>query len=96
MRHEMKIKTILLAFAAVLALQLRTASAQQVPSSTSPGFSFAAYGDSRTMMYLPNKSDQQEEATKLMVEMFNLVLPEKIVGRGSQEGCQAHLRPGHR
>ncbi|MFH1596225.1 MAG: hypothetical protein ABIG94_07650 [Pseudomonadota bacterium] len=30
------------------------------------------------MMYLPRKSDQKEEATKLMVEMFNLVLPEKI------------------
>ena len=30
------------------------------------------------MMYLPNKSDQEAEATKLMVELFNLVLPEKI------------------
>jgi hypothetical protein len=30
------------------------------------------------MMYLPYKSDQREEATKLMVEMLNLVLPEKI------------------
>jgi hypothetical protein len=36
------------------------------------------YGDSRTMMNLPYKSDQQAEATKLMVEMFNLVLPEKV------------------
>jgi hypothetical protein len=77
MRHEMKIKIILLAFAAVLALQLPTASAQQVPSSPESGFSFAAYGDSRTMMYLPSKSDQKEEATKLMVDMFNLVLPRK-------------------
>ena len=76
MRHGMKIKIILLAFAAVLALQLSTASAQQAPSKS--GFSFAAYGDSRTMMYLPSKSDQEAEATKLMVELFNLVLPEKI------------------
>jgi Calcineurin-like phosphoesterase len=78
MRYGMKINSILLAFAAVLALQLPTATAQQVPPTTKPGFSFAAYGDSRTMMYLPSKSAQKEEATKLMVDMFNLVLPEKI------------------
>ena len=30
------------------------------------------------MMNLPYKSDQQAEATKLMVEIFNLVLPEKV------------------
>jgi predicted phosphohydrolase len=30
------------------------------------------------MMYLPGRSDQKEEATKLIVEMFDLVLPEKI------------------
>lgn len=30
------------------------------------------------MMYLPYKSDQKAEATKLMVDMFELVLPEKI------------------
>jgi hypothetical protein len=30
------------------------------------------------MMYLPYKSDQREEATKLMVDIFALVLPEKI------------------
>jgi len=43
-----------------------------------PGFSFAVYGDSRTMMYLPGKSAQKEQAIKLMVEIFNLVLPEKV------------------
>ena len=30
------------------------------------------------MMYLPYKSDQREEATRLMVEIFDLVLPEKV------------------
>ena len=41
-------------------------------------FSFAVYGDSRSMMYLQYKSDQKEEAVKLMVDMFELVLPEKV------------------
>ena len=30
------------------------------------------------MMYLPYKSDQREDAIKLMVDMFELVLPEKV------------------
>jgi hypothetical protein len=78
MRNETKIRPILLAFAMALAFQLPTATAQQAASTANPGFSFAAYGDSRTMMYLPYKADQEAEAKKLMVEMFNLVLPEKI------------------
>src|SRR5262249_45060570 len=52
-------------------------SAQQVPRPES-GFSFAVYGDSRSVMYLPYHSNQKEEATKLMVDMFDLVLPEKV------------------
>jgi hypothetical protein len=39
------------------------------------GFSFAVYGDSRSMMYLPYKADQEKEARQLMVDMFELVLP---------------------
>ena len=42
------------------------------------GFSFAAYGDSRPMMYLPLKEGQQPELNKLFVEMFGLVMPEKV------------------
>ncbi len=41
-------------------------------------FSFAVYGDSRPMMYLPYKWDQREEASKLMLDIFDLVLPDKV------------------
>ena len=41
------------------------------------GFSFVAVGDSRPMMYLPPK-DGQPDLVKLFVEMFGLVMPEKI------------------
>ena len=58
---------------ALPALQPQTAAAQQ-----STGFSFAVYGDSRSMMYLPYRSDQRQEAIKLLVDMFELVLPEKV------------------
>src|SRR5208283_1894526 len=40
-------------------------------------FSFAAVGDTRPMMYLPYKKGQPE-LTKLFVEMFGLVMPERI------------------
>src|SRR5215813_12694323 len=49
-------------------------AAQQGGAST---FSFAVYGDSRPMMYLPYK-EGQPEINKLFVEMFGLVLPEKV------------------
>src|SRR6201982_4270674 len=63
------------ALALLPALRPRAAVAQQTGDSA---FSFAVYGDSRSMMYLPYKSDQREEAIKLMVDMFELVLPEKV------------------
>ena len=42
-----------------------------------PGFSFAVYGDSRSMMCLPYKADQEAEARRLMVETFELMFPKK-------------------
>jgi Calcineurin-like phosphoesterase len=42
------------------------------------GFAFDIYGDSRSMMYLPYKANQEAEARQLMVDMFELVLPAKI------------------
>ena len=58
----LKFCSFLFVFAAVLALQSRTATAQQVVHPTDTGFSFAVYGDSRSMFYLPYKSDQEAEA----------------------------------
>jgi hypothetical protein len=52
------------------------------------GFSFAVYGDSRSMMYLPYKVDQEAEARQLMVDMFELVLPAKV----SQAVVDKHVK----
>jgi hypothetical protein len=72
-------RRILLSSLALLpALQPQTAIAQQTRRGGNFAFSFAVYGDSRSMMYLPYKSDQRDEAIKLMVDMFELVLPEKV------------------
>src|SRR5438309_2021644 len=40
-------------------------------------FSFAVYGDSRTMMYLPYKEGQEEKIHKQLVDVFALALGEK-------------------
>jgi hypothetical protein len=42
------------------------------------GFSFAVYGDSRPMMYLPYKSDQIDKIHALLADMFSLAMPEKV------------------
>src|SRR5262245_44167571 len=60
--------------AAPTLLAANTASAQQQAAAA---FSFAAYGDSRPMMYLPYK-EGQPELNQLFVEMFGLVMPDKI------------------
>src|SRR5215510_14444011 len=79
--HPVKACSMLRVSIALLALVAEPAAAAEQsaePKGPTPGFSFAVYGDSRSMMYLPGKSDQKEEATKLMVDMFDLVLPEKV------------------
>src|SRR6516225_8262371 len=72
-------RRVLLSSLALLPTLLpRTAVAQQTTEVGGRSFSFAVYGDSRSMMYLPYKADEREEATKLMVDIFDLVLPEKV------------------
>src|SRR5262245_8350826 len=66
------------AFAGAAAAIVLIGAASTRSAGESPGgFSFAALGDSRPMMYLPYKQGQVE-LTKLFVEMFGLVLPERV------------------
>ena len=75
-------QNLILAAVAMLALSLGGGCAAgqntkpATPASDS-GFSFAAYGDSRTMMYLPYRKDQEAEARALMTEMWSLQLSPK-------------------
>ena len=81
-------RVLLSAGAALPFLPPLTATAQQKTEANNLGFSFAVYGDSRSMMYLPYKSDQREEAIKLMVDMFELVLPERV----AEEVVKKHVK----
>jgi len=83
---------------AVLAISLAglTTTHTQTPPRAAPpavGFSFAVYGDSRSMMYLPPKSDQRAEAIKLLVTMFELVMPEKIAEEVVQKNVKLTYDP---
>jgi hypothetical protein len=75
MKHRMAIYSLIL-----LTLFISFADGQnpKTAQKSSAGFSFAVYGDSRSMMYLPYKEDEQDSAKKLMVELFSLVVPEKV------------------
>ena len=75
MRNIAKVCSILSALAAALVLQGFIATAAEASPSADSGFSFAVYGDSRSMMYLPYRSDQEAEARQVMTEVFELVLP---------------------
>jgi len=73
--------TFLLGTAAAYTLSAGYAAAQTPKQASSPadaGFSFAVYGDSRSMMYLPYKANEETQARELMADMFELVMPEKV------------------
>src|SRR5215813_9797688 len=68
-----------LLLAAILGQVLVHSALAQTPTgSGNAGFTFDVYGDSRSMMYLPYKATQEADARKLMVDMFELVMPEKM------------------
>ena len=69
-------------------------NAEPTARSADSGFSFAVFGDSRSMMYLPEKADQKSEATKLIVDMFNLVLPEKVAAETVEKNVKLTYDPG--
>src|SRR5262249_32912679 len=80
-KHTTKLCSVPFAFIALFALVAGpAAAAEESPATKQPasGFSFAVYGDSRSMMYLPYNLAQKEEATNAMVDMFELVLPAKV------------------
>ena len=66
-----------------------TPARAETQTSAGKGFSFAAYGDSRPMMYLPSK-EGNPDLNQLFVEMFGLVM--RFRERGSQG--QLRLDPG--
>ena len=81
-RPKLDRRNILLAgttFAAASALGSATSvqTAQAQTTAASAGFSFAACGDTRPMMYLPFK-EGNPDLVRLFVEMFGLVMPEQV------------------
>lgn len=66
------------ALTAGCATQAEPSVGQNAGGRAARSFSFAVYGDSRSMMYLPYKADQEPQARQLMVDMFELVLPTHV------------------
>jgi hypothetical protein len=76
-----------------IAALLLAGCATKAAEESAPGFSFAVYGDSRSMMYLPYRSDQEKEARHLMVDMFELVLPSKVAAAVVQKHVKLTYDP---
>ena len=70
------LRTAALALGAVSLLLVLPALAR-AQAKEAGKFSFAVYGDSRTMMYLPYKEGQEEKIHKQLVDVFALALGEK-------------------
>jgi len=62
---------------ATLAVLVTIGCGMLAAQTTEAGFSFAAYGDARTMIYIPYDQDHEAEARHLLAGMFNLVMPQK-------------------
>jgi hypothetical protein len=62
----------------------------ELPEKT--GFSFAACGDTRPMMYLPYKEGQPDLAN-FFVEMFGLIMPEKVAAALVQKDVKMIFDP---
>src|SRR5262245_44716283 len=80
-KYTTKLSSVLFAYIALFTLVAGSAAAAEESPATkqsASGFSFAVYGDSRSMMYLPYNLDQKDDATNAMVDMFELVLPAKV------------------
>ena len=85
----------MLALLAISVAGLTTARAQTPPPTAPPdtGFSFAVYGDSRSMMHLPYKAEEEAQARELMTDMFDLVMPEKAAAEIVQKDVKLIYDP---
>ena len=86
--HVSNRKSVICAIGIALAVLAGSVYSQEKLRPAASGFSFDVYGDSRSMMYLPYKHEQETEARELMVDMFSLVLPEKV----SQEMVNKYVK----
>src|SRR5262245_50970711 len=70
-------RTLLSGVAAVSAFSGALATTARAQTAADGALAFAVYGDSRPMMYLPYK-DGRPDLVKLFVEMFGLVMPQRV------------------
>ncbi|MGC1449356.1 MAG: metallophosphoesterase [Candidatus Sulfotelmatobacter sp.] len=70
-----------------------TGSVHAQKASAPAAFSFDVYGDSRSMMYLPYKADQEAEARKLMTDIFELAVPPELADAVVQKSVKLTYDP---
>jgi hypothetical protein len=93
MMDTRKVSSILIASILMLAVNRPVATAQQARHPVDKGFSFAVYGDSRSMMYLPYMQDQEAQARQVMADIFELVAPPKAAAAMVQKDVKLTYDP---
>jgi hypothetical protein len=88
-------RTLLAAFAVLPALSapLLASRARAANASAQSGFSFAAVGDTRPMMYL-HPSAGEPDLAKFFVEMFGLVMPDRVAKEVVKKYVRMTFDPG--
>src|SRR3984957_10037931 len=94
-RHGVDRRMLLTTLAALPALSgsLLTCPVRAQSTPAQGGFSFAAVGDTRPMMYLP-PSAGDPDLVKLFVEMFGLVMPDRVAEEGVKKYERMTFDPG--
>jgi hypothetical protein len=95
---KMFLVAVLLGLVSPLSACAQTGSSGTGPSGAgssgaNSGFSFDVYGDSRSMMYLPYQAKPGRGRRKLMTDMFELVLPEKVAAEVVDKGVKLIYDP---
>jgi hypothetical protein len=81
------------AFVAGAAAQTTTANAKAGAAKGAAGFSFVAYGDSRSMMYLPYTKADTAKIHAALVRLFSLILGERVAEAIVQKDVKLSFDP---
>jgi Calcineurin-like phosphoesterase len=76
-----------------IAVALLSGNVHAQKASAPSAFSFDVYGDSRSMVYLPHKADQEAEARKLMADIFELAVPPELAAGVVQKSVKLTYDP---
>lgn len=84
-----------LLFTMAMVLLSEWGMAQSAKGAAASGFSFDVYGDSRSMLFLPYREDQQAEARRYLADIYDLMLSEKMAAEEVDKDARLTYDPAN-